>query len=860
MSSAERAFHATVNAQGFVIDVPLVGEAEARRRVMAVWADGTVMRHAPDGTWIVILPSPISIRADRSPGMALTAHGSGYVGVGVDRAAAKADVVVLPAGGNFTHLPLSELPLVDRSTWVTIGDVGRHRLVPLDAPPPPVSRVETAPSTTPANAPDLRAAAGVGSRSGRAARALRGLVDEAPRGGWRWRRGTSPQGTLVRNQTAGKGLLAKLIMRSPASRELGRRHNRYIRELTEEFNSRRWDDALRNAIALGGTGGKLRLRLPRRRLGALRPSSHGGLSGRSIPYGQDIQQHLRTLYRTAAEQLEREGRIIEAAYVLTDLLASVGDAVALLERHREYRIAAELAEGRKLPADVVVRLWWRQGDRQRALDIARIRGAFGGAVHRLVELGDVDAARSLRVAWIETCRAAGDHMGAVTAAWPDEALRPTVVEDIRIGLRLGGPLAARLLAYLVTLQPWDAARHDAAKLLSGSDDGGYRARADFVATIAELHATDATYDRELASASLRMLYRDADVRDVLDDAKARRVHTALKFRADPLLAADAPPLPRRVRQPTDPLDVVADEAPGDLPVLDAVTLQGRTLLVAAGERGARLVTLDGRTITHWDVPTHQLIVADHGATALLVTHHDTMVEIHLLDLATRKVSHWASLATRRLVPSFDGGLLIVADDRGLSVIDTSGPTPRVVWRALEPGTTVLDYARSETKLSAVVTVGGRAEAWSWTLPGTVLRNRGQAPIESFVAVRVTDDGRVIALRQSDGAPRFDVVVYHQSRVIETRVIDADADHPPRLLASASLMGVVHAQPDESLVLDLATERLSSPDARITFPGGPDHAIGMRSHARLVTAWKADGRCVTVDLAARSVIASMRTRN
>ena len=92
---------------------------------------------------------------------------------------------------------------------------------------------------------------------------------------------------------------------------------------------------------------------------------------------------LRTLYAAAAQDLERTGRIDEAAFVHVELLGNVESAVQLLERHRRYRLAAELAEGRELAAERVVRLLWLAGRREHAIAVARARGAYQTAIERL---------------------------------------------------------------------------------------------------------------------------------------------------------------------------------------------------------------------------------------------------------------------------------------------------------------------------------------------------------------------------------------------------------------------------------------------------------------------------------------------
>ncbi|MFD0351135.1 hypothetical protein ACFQ0M_44090 [Kitasatospora aburaviensis] len=166
--------------------------------------------------------------------------------------------------------------------------------------------------------------------------------------------------------------------------------------------------------------------------------------------GLTVHQHLAALYRRAAEELERVGRIDEAAFVLADLLDAPAEAVALLDRHGRSGQAAELAEGRDLAADLVVRLWWQAGAHERALRIAHRRAAFAAAVGRLAA-DDPAAGRELRRAWAAHSREAGDHLGAVEALWPDEALRPLAAADLRDAVALGGPTRGRALPYLLAL-------------------------------------------------------------------------------------------------------------------------------------------------------------------------------------------------------------------------------------------------------------------------------------------------------------------------------------------------------------------------------------------------------------------------
>ncbi|HYU67644.1 MAG TPA: hypothetical protein VEK09_12880, partial [Jatrophihabitantaceae bacterium] len=427
-----------------------------------------------------------------------------------------------------------------------------------------------------------------------------------------------------------RGWLARVVLRSPAHGFVRKRHERYLRSLTRKFERRDWHAALREAVALGSTSGIgwLSLRLPRRRESIALRMRDG--SGGSVYLGDFAYAHLRAVYLRAVAQLEAAGRVDEAAFVHADLLHDARAAVAYLERNGRLQTAAELAEARHLAPELVVRLWWRAGDRQRAVTIARTRGAFAAAVERLAPL-DHDAAVALREEWVRWCRQAGDHLAAVEAAWPESSLRGLVLTDIEAGIALGGPASGQLFAHLASEYPSEATSARALALLGDHSGELRRVRERFIAALARLPGQDQAADRRLSTAAVRCIVESEPTRDLRG-----QLHL-LARRADPLLAADLPAFTSRSTRPDDPVDMAASADPGQLPVFDAVTLGGRALLVAHGDLGVRLLGLDGRVRARWEVPTHQLVVADNGANALLVQHAGATCEIHRLDLLTRRL-------------------------------------------------------------------------------------------------------------------------------------------------------------------------------------------------------------------------------
>ncbi len=702
-------FRGTVTAKAFVIDVDVIGEQEARARVIDLWQRGSRIYETPTGSWLVVLTEPVEVRAERAPGLPLTA---------------------VPDG----------LRPLDCAQWTDTSGLAVHALTPADARPAP----EPVESAVP-EPPELRIRGGigtpskevgklVGSGSERTFRAalvvivagalgvlvallvalallnsaslVRSLLLASVIGFFLMRRANretveAPGQPAARKEPG--NFWVRLVMRTPLRALVRSQHEKYLRRLTEQFEREDWHNALRDAIGVGGDGeGGLSLKVPLRRTGALRPTNVRG-PGAGPSYGVDVQLHLRGLYLAAAERLERLGRHDEAAFVHADLMDDPAAAVAMFERLGRLTDAAELAEGRGLDADLVVRLWWRAKNRTRAIDVARARGAFAAAIARM----SAEDGRELRAEWVRERQEAGDHLGAVGAAWPDDTTRPLALPSIQAGMALGGPVSSTLFAHLVVGWPAATTHAPALALLDSDDPGLSTARKHFVDAWIALKGDD----REIAGAATRALVRDR-----------AKVPSALKKAADPLLAADLP-----VRQETrrGVPDLVVPALPGQLVVHDAVAVRGGAVLVALGDHGTRLVTGDGRTRARWDVPAHQIVIADHGGSALLVGRRGAVSEVHHLDLASRRVRRWTTLAHRTFLGSFDGGIAVVTGPDGLEFLDVRRDRPTVVWRELDRDSVILAIARDESSLAVVFAKQGESvvERWRWDLPGLTLRQR-----------------------------------------------------------------------------------------------------------------------------------------
>ena len=392
-----------------MIDSSLVGAAEARRRVLALWTPGASVREH-QGEFIITGLRATRARVATAAGTPLVEQHGTLATMPLD-ADEVAEVgvpgcIVIARAGVAEPLTLADTREVDLAAWIDLEDFQISEMKPLAAPPAKIS-IPPPPTT------DIQSVTGAACRgcarqgSDRRADPLR---SGAARGGgaaspwsrlvqWLSQRLRSRQKALpasTGSQPAGLSWFDRLRNRVAAAlwngrlgMALGRRHAEYLRRVLEMFDRGELEDALRHAIPLGGEGGDARLCLgvprPRESLaltyGARRTNS-------IIPVADVAMAMMRDRYRAAASRLEQSGRIDEAAFVLAELLSDPKAAIALLERHKRYTVAARLAEGRNLEPGLIVRLWFLAGDSQRAIDTARKYRAWADAVARLEKSGD----------------------------------------------------------------------------------------------------------------------------------------------------------------------------------------------------------------------------------------------------------------------------------------------------------------------------------------------------------------------------------------------------------------------------------------------------------------------------------------
>ncbi|ATB29299.1 bpX6 domain-containing protein [Melittangium boletus] len=724
----------------------LLGEAEARRRVLTAWAPGVEVFSLAGG-FLLRWAAPVRMDCAAAPGLVFTQEEGVLWSAPLspterERLSPPPGSVVRVRAGTAEVHPPGAFGRVDVSAWLETSGWSVVPVVGLGAPPPPV----VAPALV---APPSRANFGVGAPAPEA-EALRtrmeGRAPAAPPGlfarllsWWRARRTAAPpvppparQASSSRGPELFSRLTHWLATATPLGAWLGRLKAQYVRRLFELFDEGKLEEALRYAIPLGKGAlteqARVSLGLPGPRE-SLSIQPRGGQGRAVFGGGQVIYDALRERYREAFRKMEREGRIEEAAFILAELLGEAEEAVSFLERHGRLKLAAELAEGRALAPGLVVRQWMLARDVARAVDVARRTGAFADAVSRLERTHSTDA-RALRLHWGEVLAQAGDYFLAADAVWPVEESRGLVRVWLEGAVEVGGTEGARALARLLLAFPerFDAMRPRVLELLDADGPREASARQRFASDLVGMKMGGAVRELLLRQA-LRALLRDRAAGHV--SLAKRELERLVQESGDPVLVADLPTLPsQRPSAFAEPVNrVFGEDAGGPWPIHDAVPLAGGRVLVALGELGARLLAPDGRCVAHFDVPAFSLVRSWHGDRALALAPRGELQRVSRLDLVRRRAEPWCDLRADAFAREYDGGLWFVAERNTVMALDALASEPRALWRVREVGSEVVGIAADASLMSAVCVYprpdgSSSYERWSYALPGgPTLRSR-----------------------------------------------------------------------------------------------------------------------------------------
>jgi hypothetical protein len=780
-----------VDASALFFDFALLGEAEARRRVLTLWAPGAVV-HAVAGGLLLRFAHPHEIDCRRTPGLPLTSRKDVLLSAPLtddewDTIAPPPRTICILRNGVAALFALTSETQADPAAWLDVSPwpfLPSQTLGAALAPPQvfesltkfdPRTQLAGIPPAAPDMLTALRELMGApepertnewGSKVAKALGMGLGILltpmallmgaasaSRAKSAGANRGTGTGPA-SVQRAPAAPPEWLQRIVLqvlvRTNLGQIFGMRQARYLARMMQMFERGDFAEALRHALPLGDSGEEGRMPWPALGLPGRRDDLQiqPGLTspGGSMLFGGNIFGSLQEMYRKAFERLEAAGRIDEAAFILAELLQVHEEAVAFLERHGRMRLAAEMAEARDLPPGLIVRQWFLAGDADRAADIARRTGAFGDAVTRLERTNKAHA-QTLRMVWAGTLAKQGEYATAVDVAWPVPEGRALTHEWIRRALESGGPAAARMLARRLTLEPeaYPEIRERALALLASDAPEHGLARLAFAETLMGEPRTPAA--ATLARAAARSLIEDAAAGSI--GFAGAWLPGLIKFTDDGALKADMPSVPNCLRPLMSewdaPLEIVIDASDtGAMPVLDAAWLPDGRCVVALGEAGARLLARDGRTIAHLDQPAHHLVVSDSGDRALALAPRGDAMRIARLDFLQRTARPWRDVQMDAWANTYDGSLWFTAAGTDFLAIDALADNYKALWRTPDIPGRVMRISRDTISCSFLVDCSETTDFWGaaptgaqdiwqrWILglPSLALRGRAEIPQSS----------------------------------------------------------------------------------------------------------------------------------
>lgn len=461
---------------------------------------------------------------------------------------------------------------------------------------------------------------------------------------------------------------------------------RYMQDLLSLLEQHNDLEALKRAIPLGAAGGAagspaLLPPTPRANLGI---SLRLWPGGRAMRFHSDVYNHLQRAYERMFERLDAANRYDEAAFVLAELLRDAARAVAYLERRGQLLLAAELAEGRNLAADLVVRQWFIAGDRERAIAVAVREHAFAGAIARLQRLGETEAASALSLLYAERLAAAGHLVHAAKVIEHVEQARSLALGWLALA-RANGECTG--VALELSWQPalfadvWQSVQ----PLLEGEDSADVAERTVLARELLALRSRAA---RPIARALARQLIADAGRNW---DSDSLKLAIALGDWLGGALAADTPSVAAQTPRSQQPvLRRRHTPAAASGTCIYDVHRFGRHWLAAQGESGVALLDRDGKRIAQFDTPAEHLVVAPGSPHVLALAKRGGAYRVSRIHAATRRAELWTELSLHAFSNTFDGEqwAVVLGDGKGdpneaetqLSILDVLGEQPRVLKR------------------------------------------------------------------------------------------------------------------------------------------------------------------------------------
>lgn len=526
--------------------------------------------------------------------------------------------------------------------------------------------------------------------------------------------------------------LTRLTQNSRLPDLYGKRQAAYMRRMLEMFEDGDLQEALRHAIPLGSGQGPVEQSFgtPQRRedLNVRQTTA----PGRSMLFEEDMEAHLKQIYRQAFERLDREGRVDEAVFILAELLKVRQEALDYLEKHGRYQQAADLALGWDMPSSTLVRLLCLADDWQRALLVARRDDAFADAALMLRDKWPEQANR-LHLEWAQSFADKGMWLQAVDVIWRLPAERQRAAQWLLNAEAAGGKLAVYALVKRAILLP-DTVEGYGTWVEQLRDDPQRCAER---AALAEALLQNKDQPQALAWLSGAMTHA------ILADQASGHVRFSnnelqalVTMSQDSLLQADLPgmallPVSRTGLEHVKEHHQWSAPPRGSRPILDAVTMEGSRYLLALGEAGAVVIDASGKTLSHFAVPAQAIVMAHSRQVALVLARHDGVWRISKLDLVNRTATDLGVHKLSVYAKSFDGMAWTIGLGQQVRVVDVDRGFA-TLWHVSDlPGEIIHinDDAHHENWWLHSST--SASQFWCYSLPSRRLVSREPMPARTY---------------------------------------------------------------------------------------------------------------------------------
>jgi hypothetical protein len=744
----------TLVAHGFWFSRRSLARATCERRALAVWRPGAEIRALADDL-IVVLPAPRRVAAEGSPGAPLI--DSEGVLTSAPLAArerhdleSSVDLVIVDGGQSFGYARAA-LREVDAAAWLDVTKFELGAATPLGELAAPAAKI--APASDSGALYDAHAGrtkadhtritqlvrAVAGADDSELIRHGSGLLEHTARGLrslWRWLR--RPASANARTTALSRGApasslwqrwraaLARFIGRTRLMSLLNRKQAEYLSALLDALDRHDDLDVLRRAIPLGHDSQEMAA--PALVPPSLRSKFEISLTrrapGPTLTLVQGLYADLRRAYEAVFERLNAAGKHEQAAFFLAEILNDPARAVAYLERHENPRLAAELAEARKLAPGLVVRLWFLAGERARAVAIAVREAAFDDAIARLERSGRKAEAAALRLLQAERLASAGRLVAAARSIRELEPGRALALEWLRRARETGQ--ASGIALELSLAGDRFQVVSDALDALLARD--GSDARRERVALARDFTQLAPPQGHAIAQKLARELLADATT--LGDSTQARTAQTLARY-VSGAFQADFPAVTRIERRTPRSCEHhrYARTDTGTRALHDAVAL-GSRFVVALGEAGVALVDARGRVVAHFDQPAETLVIAQDSVRVLTLARRGEALRIGRIDLASRRSDHWGEVRATAYARRFDGQVWAVAsahrsgDGAELLLLDACDERPAILRQLPLPLLPHGDIAFDDRHCYIVgAPRGGLPEQLRYELPSFTLRSR-----------------------------------------------------------------------------------------------------------------------------------------